>query len=284
MIKRLIYLLSILTVFTASAQSKLLDKVAAMNAPEELEFYSDERLSSPISRITDGTMEFWVKAPITKGKASKAQEYTKVELNMSWDGRREVYRDVRDLGEKLTKVAKGKGYEVFKIELSNEDRADLFFNYVEDSENAVVKLESQFRGGRNRNETLASGVLELDLTSGKEKYIEYLLSKNADYSFDNTDAFKDDDLKTRVITDFENRWDIKIHQFAWGERVPYTGDDLKFYRRHTAGITYTGSDGTCYKAGVSVFDVSATPEGPYSYGNDGSQFNPERIPCERAKL
>jgi len=284
MVRILTYLLLTLCITTAFAQSKLLEKMAAMNAADALEFYADENLSTPITSISDGTMEFYVKAPVSKGKANKAQNYTKVEFNMSWDGRREVYEDVRDLGVKLSSVAKGKGYETFKVEFSDEEKADLFFDYVEDAKNEVINLESEFRGGRNRNDVLAAGTIQLDLSGGKKKYIEYVLSKNSDYSFDNTDAFQDDELKARVITDFENRWDIKIHQFAWGERVPYTGDDLRFYRRHTAGMTYTDDKGTCYKAGVSVFDVAATAESAYVYENDGSQFNPERIPCDRVKM
>ncbi|MEM9326074.1 MAG: hypothetical protein AAGA85_10480 [Bacteroidota bacterium] len=250
----------------------------------ELFFYVDATLQNPITQIEDGDMMIYAQAMLTDDMVNLADGHTQVELSLRWKGQREVYEDVRDLGDKLMKVG-GSEAEVFLVSLYDERRASLFFDQVEQSENLPLDLRVELLGGKYRNTVLASGWITLDLSQGKDQYIEYILGQNLDFTFDGSDAFKDDELKVRVIADFERRLGITIHQFAWSQRDPYTGDDRNYYRRQTGGMTYSAADGACYTSGVTVFDVSPNPSvSSYQYENDGTRFNPERIPCDRVKM
>ncbi len=267
---------------TAQKVPKLLEKAMAVQAPSEIEFYSDEELTDKIESISDGTYEFYVKVPIKKNLAQKCQHYLGVEVSLDLTNERTgVYSHYEDLPEKMMSYAKGDGYLTYKIDLKNEGKADLIWYYIQDAEQKEYELVCKFDGGRNRNIHLATGTLKFDLTSGNKQYLDYLLSRNADFNFDYEDQFIDNELKAELINHFKSLKKITITNFAWGERVPYTRDGVN-YRRHTAAITYKDdNDGRCYSAGLSVFTDTPYPRTDYKFDGESVYINnSELIPCD----
>lgn len=280
--KLILMTVGIICLTQVHGQNKLLEKMMAAQAPDELEFFADEAMSQPITSISDGTMEFFIKAPVTKAKASKAGNYTEVLLNLRWNGNRDVYSDFMDVGKKLSAISKSDGHILFRIDLTDMEKSDLMWSYLQDASNEEVILESTFKGGANRGTLMAKGMITLDLTSGNDKYLAYRVNQNSDFAFAASDRFSDDELKQRVVRDLESRNEFEIHQFAWGERVTYRGDDLLYYRRQSASMTFTDSNGDCYHSSATAFEVSSDPSRfPYKYENDGRYNNAERIPCDR---
>lgn len=283
MTKLLVTIACLIILVPTQAQNKLLEKMMAAQAPDEISFYSDEALTQEITKIESGAMGFYVKAPISKAKASKCKNYSEVILTLRWNDNRGVYDDFRDVGRKMSAVAKEEGYLKFKVDFADEEKAGLMMDYILNSEKEEYTLVTRLKAGQNRSVLMSAGSIAFDLTGGIEAYDNAELEKNANFVFDASNGFKDDELKAQIIKDAETRWGHTVHQFSWGERVPYRDkDNLLYYRRQTASMTITDTNGDCYLAVFRFYDVTSDPSKyPYKYENDGTCGTVEKIPCGR---
>lgn len=288
--KNLLTITFLLWAFTSHSQlNKLMKGYTKMmgNSTGEIEFYADKALTQPLEKIEDGSMEFYAKAYIDKPAAKLCDNSTRLVMDMVFDNDRNIYRRGEDTGVKLAKVADNPGYWVMNIDFTNEDDASNLLKefFSEATEKRIYPLTFEM-SCPGKNKVLSEGKLDLDLTSGNGKYFDWVMEGQKDFTLaDFVEDFKDDDLKQRVINDLSARHRVSVHQFKWGERVPYKGDDGLFYRRHTAIITYTETDGKCYKAGLSVFDASSNPSAyGFEYENDATFSNTEQIPCDRVNM
>lgn len=288
--KHLFTITLILLAFTSHSQlNKLVEKYAKVtgNAKGAMEFFSDEALTQPLDKIEDGVLTFYVKNNMDK-QASRLCEYSeRIVLRMTFDDDRNIYSKGVDTGQRLVKIASDPGFYVIKVDFSNEEHGHGILketlNEATEQRNYSLTFEASCPG---RNKVVSEGEINMDLTNGNDKYHSWIMEGREDFSLSNyKDGFKDDALKANVIKDLENRDGVTIHQFKWGERVPYVGDDLLYYRRHTAVVTYTDSDGTCFSAGLGIFDVSSNPSAyGYKYENDATYSNTEQIPCDRVNM
>lgn len=264
-------------------QSRLLEKAMSAMGPAEIEFYADAAMTEKIDRIVDGQNEFYLKVPVKSKLAMECGNYTDTRVKMNYNNERGgVYEEVIEHGIKVSKVSKeNNGYLTYSVDLHDPVKADLWVYYLQEAEAKTYDLIFEVGGGRNQITRLGEGTLTLDLTGGKDKFMAYQMGLKADFTFDNTDAFVDNELKQVIKNHYANLKGITIYGFAWGERVPYT-EDMTNYRRHSAGVTYQNKEGKCYHAGLSVFTSTPYPRSDYKFDGESAYLNnSEQVPCDR---
>ena len=267
----------------------LINKIAGRTQEkvDPITFYEDEALNGSMEAINDGDTKFYVKVPLSKKNVLNVggsySENKNATIVIESNGH-EIYRKSKELDESLISIAKRGGYILFEIDLEDEN-ADLqgFLrgSSAEESELPVVVYAEVVMYKR-----VAEGSFLMDLSNGKSKYMNLLLSEQSDYQFKYEDEFKDDEHKKLAIEFLESyRVGVDIGEFAWYFRDSESFEDGVYYQRYMAKVTYKSKDGQCFEAAVEYWKSKPLSANNYVLENVALlSGNGIMIPCDRAGM
>jgi hypothetical protein len=269
--------------------SGLINKIAERNKEkvDPITFYKDEALNEGMQAINDGDTKFYVKVPLSKNKVLNGggsySENKNATIVIKSNGY-EIYRKDKELDESLISIAKRGGYILFKVDLEDEEADLQGFLRGSSAEESKLPLEVYLEAVMYKR--VAEGSFFMDLSQGKSKYMNLLLSDQSNYQFKYEDKFKDDEHKKLAIEFLESsRVGVGIGEFAWYFSDQESYENEIYYQRYMAKITYMSEEEQCFEAAVEYWKSKPLRANKYALESVTLMTgNAIMIPCDRAGM